>query len=146
MEKACDFCNKNNFATRIYLENKYFYWLLNRRPLKPGHTLIIPKKHCLALTDLTTEENSLLLNDLKKYLPQLLKVFKAVGYNLAINFSETAGQTVPHLHIHIVPRPQSDSTEKVDYVRAEFYRNTPEINRTLLTEQEINQQIKLLNQ
>ncbi|WP_239482690.1 HIT domain-containing protein [Paraburkholderia sp. C35] len=69
----------------------------------PGHSLIIPKRHVRSFFDVNTEERDdllTLLDDAKAY---ALASVKPDGFNIGINDGPAAGQTVPHLHIHLIP-------------------------------------------
>ncbi len=86
-------------------------------PVSLGHTLVIPRRHVGSFFELTDEERGELL--------QLLASAKAVlddelhpsGYNIGINDGVAAGQTVPHLHIHLIPRYSGDCEDPRGGVR-----------------------------
>lgn len=143
MDQACDFCHRECFEERIYHETNTFYWILGRSPIRPGHTLVIPKRHLARFEELMPEEINELLKEAQQWIPKLLETYKAVGYNMAVNVSKAAGQAVPHLHFHIVPRSNNEGG-KLDSVRKIFYRNEPEHERTRLTAEATIQQIKKL--
>ena len=73
-------------------------------PISPGHTLIIPKRHVGSFFELAAEERSELLALLDKAKLVVDKEFSPQGYNIGINDGAAAGQTVPHLHVHLIPR------------------------------------------
>ena len=77
-------------------------------PITPGHTLIIPKRHIGSFFELETDERQDLLNLLVAAKKILQEEFKPNGYNIGINDGQAAGQTVPHLHIHLIPRYKGD--------------------------------------
>jgi diadenosine tetraphosphate (Ap4A) HIT family hydrolase len=98
----CIFCNIQK--ERIVLENDLGYAIYDGFPVNPGHLLIIPKRHFSNFFESTdTERISLfnLVDDAKKILDQK---FHPNGYNVGINIGEAAGQSVMHLHIHLIPR------------------------------------------
>ena len=77
-------------------------------PVSKGHTLIIPKRHVASYFDLTTHEQRalwLVANHCKELLQ---KRFNPDGFNVGINVGESAGQSVFHVHIHIIPRYKGD--------------------------------------
>jgi len=97
-------------------------------PISPGHTLIIPKRHVGSFFELSADERSDLLALLDSAKADLDKEFKPQAYNIGINDGAAAGQTVPHLHIHLIPRYEGDrpdprggvhwiTPEKADYWR-----------------------------
>ena len=114
-ENTCPFCTLP--ANRIVLENFDGMVIDDGFPISPGHTLIIPRRHMGSFFDLSeTERNSLLslLEDAKR---RLDKEFRPDGYNIGINDGSSAGQTVPHLHIHLIPRFHGDRADPRGGVR-----------------------------
>ena len=73
-------------------------------PVSPGHTLIIPKRHIASLFEATEEERAALFDLLGVMRERLLLEQYPDGFNIGINDGEAAGQTVMHLHIHLIPR------------------------------------------
>ena len=86
-------------------------------PISPGHTLIIPKRHVGSFFELEAVERSELLELLDRAKVVLDREFAPQGYNIGINDGPAAGQTVPHLHIHIIPRYQGDRPDPRGGVR-----------------------------
>lgn len=87
-------------ATAFAIEDKF--------PVSKGHTLIIPKRKTESYFDLPFHEQSacwFLVNLIKD---QLIKNYNPSGFNIGININEVAGQTVPHCHIHLIPRYEGD--------------------------------------
>lgn len=104
MNLACPFCNPNE----IILSNDLAYAIYDRYPVNEGHILIIPYRHVEDFWNSTTEERRA-VNDLIEECKELLdNKFKPDGYNIGINCGEAAGQTVFHLHIHLIPRYSGD--------------------------------------
>ena len=102
----CPFCSLD--PGRIISETKLTFTIRDGFPISPRHTLIIPKRHVASFFEVTnTERNELLLalESAKKYLD---REHKPNGYNIGINEGASAGQTVPHLHIHLIPRYKGD--------------------------------------
>jgi diadenosine tetraphosphate (Ap4A) HIT family hydrolase len=96
----CVFCNIKNTV----IENEYAYAIFDRYPASKGHMLIIPKRHFADYFDITEEERKavlILLDECKKILDTN---YHPDGYNIGINCGEAAGQTIWHLHIHLIPR------------------------------------------
>jgi diadenosine tetraphosphate (Ap4A) HIT family hydrolase len=77
-------------------------------PISPGHTLIIPKRHIGSFFDLEADERAELLALLCQAKVVADKEFSPQGYNIGINDGAAAGQTVPHLHLHLIPRFEGD--------------------------------------
>jgi diadenosine tetraphosphate (Ap4A) HIT family hydrolase len=101
MDNDCLFCRKYLF--KIF-ESKHFFVIYDDFPLRQGHILIISIRHIQYLTLLTRVEFDDLYDVIQEMVKHLEDKFGANGYNLGINDGEVAGQTIPHLHIHIIPR------------------------------------------
>lgn len=96
-------------AGESILENELAFALLDGFPVTPGHTLIIPKRKVVDVFGLTTEESSAIANLISLRKEQLIKEDHSIsGFNIGTNAGETAGQTVFHCHIHLIPRRHGD--------------------------------------
>ncbi len=96
-------------SSRMVAENEYAFSFLNQMPITPGHTLICPKRPIASGDELTVEEWRDVLSLKTKVCGILRQELKTEGFNFAWNESLVAGQTVPHFHLHIVPRKEGDS-------------------------------------
>ena len=76
--------------------------------VSPGHTLILTKRHAPTFFDLTLEEQAAISAAIQKAKQVLDAEFNPDGYNIGINNGEFAGQSIPHLHVHLIPRYQGD--------------------------------------
>lgn len=93
-------------------------WVSDKFPVSEGHGLVVPKRHVETLFDLTEDE-------LKQLGPAIAKagMFAEIvsscmhGFNVGINHGRAAGQTVPHLHIHFIPRRRGDVPDPAGGVR-----------------------------
>ncbi len=105
----CLFC-KDDFYTEknIILENNHWRAVYDGYPVSKGHTLIIPKRHISSFFDLTIYQFFSLFKIIRNTKKVLDKKFKPLAYNIGINDGSYAGQTIPHLHIHIIPRYEGD--------------------------------------
>ena len=77
-------------------------------PVSPGHSLVIPKRHIGSWFEATSEEVSAMLELLEDGKTMLDASHHPDGYNIGINDGLAAGQTVPHLHMHLIPRFTGD--------------------------------------
>ena len=93
---------------RIILENNYAYIFLTNIPIVSGHLLIAPKRVVKKIEELNNEELKAIIELIIEIRPILKKVFGATGFNYAWNEGSDAGQTIPHLHIHLIPRKKGD--------------------------------------
>jgi diadenosine tetraphosphate (Ap4A) HIT family hydrolase len=86
-------------------------------PVSPGHSLVIPKRHVSSFFEVTDDERNDLLSLLAEARDDLERQFRPAGYNIGINDGAAAGQTVPHLHIHLIPRYAGDRDDPRGGVR-----------------------------
>ena len=112
----CPFCNPDS-ERELLLESATAYAIFDKFPVNNGHTLIIPKKHCSDYFQLSFKEQSACWFMLNKVKEVLTKKFNPDGFNIGININEAAGQTVPHVHIHLIPRFKDDVKEPRGGVR-----------------------------
>lgn len=115
MELNCPFCTLPK--ERIFLSNEFGYAIRDGFPVSTGHTLIVPKRHIPSWFETTNEESQGLLKLLSLAKEMLEDELNPDGYNIGINDGPTAGQTVPHLHIHLIPRYQNDQEDPRGGVR-----------------------------
>ena len=122
----CPFCSLDE--TRIILAKTHAIAIFDGFPVSPGHTLIIPKRHIASIFDATREEHTalfdllaemrqLLLDPSQPLFPQRTRLQLPDGFNIGINDGQTAGQTVMHLHIHLIPRYAGDQPDPRGGVR-----------------------------
>lgn len=133
--------NDPRIAERIVLKNKLAFCFLNRMPIVPGHVLICPIRCVEICEDLTDDEWKEIL-DLKSQVSRMLKnALGAEGFNFAWNVGENAGQTVPHFHLHVVPRKVGDSGILEYEPRVFLYRPG---SRAISPEEELKQMVTLI--
>lgn len=112
----CPFCHLE--ANReIILETSTVYSIFDKYPVSTGHALIIPKRHCADYFDLTKEEQRDCWEMVNELEILLMEKYHPDGYNIGVNINEAAGQTVPHVHIHLIPRYMGDVDEPEGGVR-----------------------------
>jgi diadenosine tetraphosphate (Ap4A) HIT family hydrolase len=115
MTNTCLFCTLG--AGRIVLANELAVVIRDSFPVSPGHTLIIPKRHVGSFFDVTGDERKAMLTLLDSAKLGLDSAFHPDGYNIGINDGAAAGQTVPHLHLHLIPRYAGDREDPRGGVR-----------------------------
>ncbi len=104
--EQCPFCNIEE--DKIIMSNELCYAIYDNSPVNKGHTLIIPFRHFDSYFDATKEEKcaiSDLTEDIKKLIDEK---YSPDGYNLGVNIGWYAGQTVMHVHYHVIPRYKGD--------------------------------------
>lgn len=102
----CTFCTKH--PGLHILETEHFFAIYDGYPIRDGHLLVIPVRHIQRLIELTREEFNDLYTMIYKVDGHLTTQYGADGYNIGLNDGPAAGQTVPHLHFHVVPRQFGD--------------------------------------
>ncbi|XP_031266560.1 bifunctional bis(5'-adenosyl)-triphosphatase/adenylylsulfatase FHIT-like [Pistacia vera] len=95
-------------AKEVFYSTNLSFAMVNLRPVVPGHVLIVPKREVKRLVDLTADETSDLWLMAQKVGKQLESYHKASSLTFTIQDGPEAGQTVPHVHIHILPRKSGD--------------------------------------
>jgi len=106
----CIFCKIVNGeipSDRVF-ENDLVLAFLDINPINPGHTLVIPKKHFNSLEEVEPEYLCEMTKIAQKIGSRLKQAIKADGFNLGLNNGKGAGQVVPHVHLHIMPRFKGD--------------------------------------
>ncbi|MEO8655337.1 MAG: HIT domain-containing protein [Ramlibacter sp.] len=99
---SCPFCTLPR--TRIVSENEHAVLVADAYPVTAGHMLVIPKRHVGSFFNATSVERSALLELLDAAKVMIDMEHRPDGYNIGFNDGSAAGQTVPHLHIHLMPR------------------------------------------
>lgn len=106
MSADCPFCSMPQ--ERIVVSNLMGMVIRDGFPVSPGHTLIVPRRHVGSFFDIDAKERDALFDLLEEAKRRLDKEFRPAGYNVGVNDGAAAGQTVPHLHIHLIPRYEGD--------------------------------------
>lgn len=106
----CIFCKivKKEIPSFAVNECKNFLAFLDINPRTKGHTLIIPKKHYVNLTDFPSSLAEELVDFSKETANKVLAVVKTTDFNFSINNGKFSGQEVFHAHFHIIPRFKDD--------------------------------------
>jgi diadenosine tetraphosphate (Ap4A) HIT family hydrolase len=99
----CPFCERAA-AGGAEFHNDHALGLPDAFPVSPGHTLVIPRRHCEGLFDLTAEEYAALWWLAREVREALRERLQPDGFNVGANDGAAAGQTVAHAHVHVIPR------------------------------------------
>lgn len=120
IKEDCIFCKLANgiFDTNTVYEDEDFRVILDIEPASRGHALVLPKKHFANALEADEETLGAAMNLAARTGRALKKAFGCDGINILQNNGEAAGQTVFHLHIHVIPRWEKDT------VRFEYEKNS----------------------
>ena len=110
----CPFCREEVQADH-FAGSDNFLALYNLAPILPGHSLVIPRRHILSLMDLDDRELCELTLFSRDVVKILQKAFGSRAFDWTIQEGLEAGQTIPHLHLHIIPRVQGDLPQPGDW-------------------------------
>jgi len=94
-------------CAKVYEDNEVLAFL-DINPVNPGHTLVITKEHFTNITDTPEEKLNTIMSAVKKLSGKIMTAVGASAFNLGVNNGEVAGQIVPHVHFHIMPRKEND--------------------------------------
>ncbi len=97
--------------------NPLAFALADGFPVSPGHTLVIPRRGVATWFDATREEQHALMDLVAEVKALLDAQHRPDGYNIGVNVGAAAGQTVMHLHIHVIPRYNGDAPDPRGGVR-----------------------------
>ena len=95
-------------ASQIFLKTEHSFALVNLRPLVPGHVLVVSNRIAPVLSDLNDHEYDDLWRTVRKVQRVLKQQYNCDAFNVAVQDGASAGQSVPHAHIHILPRYRGD--------------------------------------
>jgi len=112
---TCPFCTMA--PEKIVAQNAHTFTVRDTLPVSPGHTLIVPKRHIAGIFEAQPDEVAALWEALQLARTQLIKEFTPDGFNIGINDGLAAGQTILHLHMHIIPRYKGDMPDPRGGVR-----------------------------
>ncbi len=147
MNKACQFCSAE-IENQVFLGTESLMAVYNIAPILPGHSMVIPRRHVETIFDLNEDELAELFRFSRKTTDLLMKVFDCEGFDWSLQESEAAGQSVAHLHLHIIPRKPADLARPGDwYAQLEEQRRSAMIDspgRRPLSSDEINHVITFI--
>lgn len=112
---SCPFCNPD--PARVFYEGKLVKALWDGFPVSPGHALLVPRRHVATWFDATPEEQLELMAAINNVRTTIIARHKPDGFNVGVNIGRAAGQTVFHLHVHVIPRYEGDVEDPTGGVR-----------------------------
>ena len=117
---GCVFCTvvSGDAAADMVLEDEYFVAFLDVRPVFKGHTLLVPRDHVETLPDLPAALRDGFLERAQRLATAMKEGLDAQGSFVAVN--NTVSQSVPHLHLHVVPRTKGDGLRGFFWPRTKY--------------------------
>jgi bis(5'-adenosyl)-triphosphatase len=104
----CPFCDEALMKTEQFHEAQHFRCIYNHKPVLPGHSMIIPKRHTESIIDMNESELAELGPLMKKLSSVLMTAYGCDGIDMSLQNGATAGASVAHIHWHLVPRKAGD--------------------------------------
>lgn len=114
-QRECPFCRLGE--GEIVLANELALAISDRFPVTPGHSLVIPRRHVVSFFETTAEEREAIFDLVGKVRERLVVERQPDAFNMGINDGVAAGQTVMHLHVHLIPRYADDTEDPRGGVR-----------------------------
>lgn len=102
----CPFCSPS--PDNVFHEDELVIGLWDAYPVSPGHALLVPRRHVASWFEATAGERLALMKGIDVAREAVEHLHAPDGYNIGINGGPAAGQTVPHLHLHVIPRYEGD--------------------------------------
>jgi histidine triad (HIT) family protein len=126
MGEDCIFCRivDGDIPSRTVYEDDDVQALLDANPLSRGHTLVIPKEHFERVRDLPDDAGDAVFSTLRRLAPRVEDAVDADGLTVGLNDGEVAGQEIPHVHGHVVPRFEGDGGGAIHSI----VRSPPELS------------------
>lgn len=113
---TCPFCEALR-GNGLLVDAEEAASLLDKHPVSPGHSLVVPRRHIESFWELSPAELSSVFEVVAETRSVLDAKFDPDGYNLGVNIGEAAGQTIKHLHVHLIPRYWGDDVDPRGGVR-----------------------------
>lgn len=122
MQEECLFCkiSSKQITANIVYEDENNMAFLDINPTNYGHTLVMPKQHYETFVQTPDEILQKTIIAVKKIAQAILKLPNIDGVNIMVNNGKTAGQVIPHLHFHIIPRLETD---ELQHWKGEAYKS-----------------------
>ena len=106
--QSCPFCNDPGVQERSIITNEFAKAFPTNIPIVPGHVLIVPVRHVATFEEMTPKEQDAIFHLRSLLKAALVETFGAEGFHYAWNEGEIAGQSIPHFHLHMIPRKRGD--------------------------------------
>lgn len=104
----CLFCKWKEEKEKVLVENELAFARFDEFPVNPGHVLFMTKRHAKDFFEITVEEKNAIFELVDKAKEIIDKKYNPSGYNIGVNCGVSAGQSVMHIHVHLIPRYDGD--------------------------------------
>lgn len=115
-DPQCPFCLPDA-GSELIKECGTAFAIFDKYPVSRGHVLVIPKRHCSDYFDLTSVEQAACWQLLNIVAANLQERYNPNGFNIGVNIGKAAGQTISHVHLHLIPRYEGDVDEPEGGIR-----------------------------
>ena len=105
-ERPCPFCSPD--PDRVFYRGQHVIALWDGFPVTDGHALLVPIRHVAGWLDATEEERAELFQAIPRVMETIQEDWTPDGFNIGVNDGAAAGQTIDHLHLHVIPRYDGD--------------------------------------
>ena len=112
---SCLFCEVPE--SEIIISHELCFARRDKFPVSPGHTLVIPRRHYESVFEATAEEFTAMWEVIGQVKELIENEFQPDGYNVGVNVGKAGGQSVFHVHMHIIPRYEGDVENPLGGVR-----------------------------
>ena len=118
----CIFCKiaAGEIPSRKIYEDSDLIAIMDLNPTSKGHSLIIPKEHCTNIYDIDEDIAAKVMKTAKKLATKMTVALNCDGFNLLQNNGETAGQTMFHFHMHLIPRYKDADNNMLKFTSVSF--------------------------
>ena len=118
----CIFCKiaAGEIPSRKIYEDSDLIAIMDLNPTSKGHSLIIPKEHCTNIYDIDEDIAAKVMKTAKKLATKMTVALNCDGFNLLQNNGETAGQTMFHFHMHLIPRYKNADNNMLKFTSVSF--------------------------
>ena len=118
----CIFCKRaaGEIPSRKIYEDSDLIAIMDLNPTSKGHSLIIPKEHCTNIYDIDEDIAAKVMKTAKKLATKMTVALNCDGFNLLQNNGETAGQTMFHFHMHLIPRYKDADNNMLKFTSVSF--------------------------
>ena len=102
--KSCQFCPPADLSPQRIWKSRYWTMIVSRRPLNRGQVILFPNRHLTSLAKLSAQEARALFLATNRVARLLVRRYRISGWQLLVNNGRSAGQSIPHIHFHFIPR------------------------------------------